>query len=730
MSWRPHLAADHAAPPARGGRRRAAAGWALGWLAGLGLVLLGSLGAQAQAYPRRAPDFDRLAQELLAEIQTDQVPYEDLYGTLLNLYQSPLSLNTATPEELRALPLLAEKQVQALLRYRQANGPLLSVYELQAVPDWDVRTIARVAPFVAVEAPGANAARGPLWQRIKHEENNALLLRYRRVLQQQKGYSPVDTFQGRPTLRYLGSPDAWALRYRVAHAHDFSLGLTLEKDAGEPVQWQPERGQYGPDFVSAHAVVYDQGRLKTLALGDYQLQFGQGLLLSSGLAVGKGAETIANLRRASLGVRPYAALLENTFFRGAAATYQLAPGWEATAFASRKSLDASARQSTDSLADYAEVASSLGLTGLHRTASELAGRQRLRETVGGGHLGYTSPDGNLALGATVVATHYGSAFQKRPEPYNRYEFSGQDNLALGLHYSYGYHNLLLFGESGRSSGGGLGTLNGLVASLGPRVDAAVLLRHYGSDFHTFYGNALSENTRDINESGVYVGLKVRPLSRWEVSAYFDQFSFPWLRYRVSAPSQGRDLLARVSFAPTKTSLLYALYRARLKPLDLPASQSGRPLPLPGQQLRHSLLLFADAQPTATVGLRTRLQASFLRDDDNLAWQRGYVLSQDVQVQARRGLLLAARYALFDTDDYDTRQYIFEQDVLYAVSIPALYGQGTRVYALAQLTLNKHFTLWLRYADTRYRHQSTVGSGLELIQGAARSEATAQVRYRL
>ena len=686
--------------------------------------------ASAQEFPRRAPEFDRLAQELFAEIQTDQVPYEELYGTLLTFYQSPLNLNTAGPEELRALPLLREAQVAALLAHRRATGPLLSVYELQAVPGWDVRTIERVAPFVTVAGLSSNAARGQLWQRIKNEENNALLLRYKRVLQQRKGYAAVDTFQGRPTLRYLGSPDALALRYRVSHAHDFSLGFTAEKDAGEPLTWRPKQNQFGPDFLSAHFVLYEQGRLKTLALGDYQLQFGQGLLLSSGLAAGKGGETITTLRRAALGVRPYAALLENTFFRGAAATYQLAPRWEATAFASRKNIDANARLATDSLAQFDEFSSSLLLTGLHRTATEIANRQRLSETVGGGHLGYRRADGNLSFGFTAVGTHYGTAFQKRPEPYNRYEFRGQNNLALGAHYSYGWRNLLLFGEGGRSRGGGLGLVNGVLASLGPKVDAAVLLRHYDADFHTFYGNAFGENTRNINETGLYIGLKVRPLPRWEVAAYFDQFQFSWLRYRVSAPSQGRDALLRLAFTPGKTGLLYAQYRARLKPLDLPSSLTGRALPLPGQQLRHSLLLYADAQPTRSLGLRTRLQATYLRADAGQPWRTGFVLSQDVTVQLARRTRLAARYAVFDTDDYDTRQYIFEQDVRYAVSVPALYGQGTRAYALLQTTLNQHFTLWLRYAETRYRHQDTISSGLEEIKGNTRSEVTAQVRYKL
>ena len=95
----------------------------------------------------------------------------------------------------------------------------------------------------------------------------------------------------------------------------------------------------------------------------------------------------------------------------------------------------------------------------------------------------------------------------------------------------------------------------------------------------------------------------------------------------------------------------------------------------------------------------------------------------------RRLRLSARYALFDTDDYDTRQYVFEQDVLYAFSVPALYGRGTRAYLLAQIQATRHLTLWLRYADTHYRHQNTIGSGLDEIQGNARNEVKAQMRYR-
>ena len=204
------------------------------------------------------------------------------------------------------------------------------------------------------------------------------------------------------------------------------------------------------------------------------------------------------------------------------------------------------------------------LTGLHRTATELANRQSLGETIGGGNLAYTSPSSHFAAGLTAVGTHYDRALRKRSELYNAYEFRGQRNLAVGAHYSYVVRNVLLFGETARSSGGGLGTVNGLLASLAANVDASVLYRHYGRDFHTFYGNAFGENSRTINESGLYLGLKVRPAAGWELSAYYDQFRFPWLRYQVGAPSRGHDWLLRLAYAPTKTSLLYAQLRTPVK----------------------------------------------------------------------------------------------------------------------------------------------------------------------
>ncbi|WP_400192059.1 helix-hairpin-helix domain-containing protein [Hymenobacter sp. B81] len=697
----------------------------------LAALLLSAVVARAQApeYPRPRPDLDRLVQELFAEPQSDNVPYEDLYETLLQYLQTPLNLNTASREELASLLLLSEPQITALLEHRQQNGPLLSLYELQSIRGFDVRTAYRVASFVNVGDQNANATRGPLWKRIWQEDNNALFVRYERVLQEREGYAPADTTStGRPASRYLGSPDKLLVRFRTSHARDFSVGFSAEKDAGEQFTWDPKTRRYGFDYYAAHFALFERGRLKSLVVGDYQLQFGQGLLLSSGLQVGKGAETITTLRRSNLGVRPYNSVLESTFFRGAAATVALTPALRLTGFASAKRVDASLQSAAaDTLREFDEFASGVLISGFHRTANELENRKNVREVITGGNLTLAPTGSRFNVGLTAVNTQLSTPLERSLELYNRYEFRGQHNLAVGVNYSYGWRNLSLFGETARSSSGGLGTVNGLLASLGPDVDASVLYRRYGRNFHTLYGNALAENTRNINENGLYLGLKVRPVARWELSAYYDQFSFPWLKYQVGAPSRGYDWLVRLTYAPTKTSLIYAQIRTREKEYD--NALLTRPTPMPVPTVRRSLLLFYDTSPTLVLSLRTRLQGTHYRENQGPR-RTGYLLAQDVTVQPAQRLRLSARYALFDTDDFDTRQYAYEQDVLYAFSIPGLSGRGTRAYVLAEFKLTRRLTFWLRYATTRYRDQRTVGSGLEEIQGSERSEVKAQMRLAL
>src|SRR5690606_29752456 len=110
---------------------------------------------------------------------------------------------------------------------------------------------------------------------------------------QKKGFSaPELKSDSTLTSRYAGSEDKFLLRFILNPSKNVSLRLSAEKDAGEELIWDPSTKRYGADFVSFHVAVKDVGKIKKIVAGDYQLQFGQGLVLGAGFAPGKGSETI------------------------------------------------------------------------------------------------------------------------------------------------------------------------------------------------------------------------------------------------------------------------------------------------------------------------------------------------------------------------------------------------------------------------------------------------------
>ncbi|WP_187263173.1 helix-hairpin-helix domain-containing protein [Pontibacter beigongshangensis] len=687
------------------------------------LLLLSKLPSQAQDFRRNTFDFDLFVQELFAQQEDENVPYEDMYETLFQYYQHPIDLNHTTPEELASLYILSRPQINALFDHIEKNGKLLSIYELQSIAGFDLLTIYQLVYFVRVEDAGLNADQRPLWQRIVGEDNNALIMRYDRTLQQRRGYSPLDS-TSRSTTRYLGSPDKLLLRYRVSHTRDYSLGFTAEKDAGEQITWDSSTRRYGFDFYSAHLQLYNKGKFKAIALGDYQLQFGQGLLLSSGYSVGKGSETITTVSRANLGIRPYNSILENNFFRGAAATYAVTKHLNFTSFLSSKRIDANLQTTqVDTLEDFSFF-TGVQVSGFHRTPTELANRQQVREQIVGGNLSFQSSDRAFSAGITAVSTSFSASVQKADAAYQRFEFGGTHNLNLSTHYSYVWQNVYLFGETAYSQSGGVGTVNGLIANLSNKVELAMLQRYYARDFHSFYGNAFGESTRNINESGFYTGIKLKPFPKWELTAYYDRFRFPWLRYRVDAPSHGDEYLVRLLFRPTRQSTLYAQVRAEQKGLNMANNTTS--IDYVAQAERRNYLLYYDFSPAHRVSLRSRVQfSSYAQESPKTT---GYMIAQDINFNFR-SIRLSTRYAIFDTDSYDTRQYVFERDVLSAFAIPAFFGRGTRFYALVQLRPMRRLDLWAKYGLTHYRNQNTIGSGLETIEGPRRSDVRVQMRYR-
>lgn len=659
--------------------------------------------------------------EFIAEqLETEEIDLTNVVQQLNYYFDHPLNLNGATADELEELNLLSDVQISDLLLHIKLFGKLITIYELQSLEYWDLQTIQLVQPFVKVDDK-LESLHISLKEAVK-QGNYELYMRYQTSPEEKTGYQQVpDSVLQASNNYYYGNPDRYYSRFRYSYRTNLSIGVTGEKDAGE--QFFRGAQKDGFDFYSAHAFFKGGKYLKALAVGDYQVQIGQGLNLWSGYAFGKTAD-VTNIKRSANPIRPYTSVDESRFMRGAAIDLGFGP-FSLLAFASMKKVDASVL--ADSLYDDLEFVSSINLSGLHRTNSEIQKKDALTEKMAGANLRYRNR--NLQLGIAGVYQGYDKDFNKSIQPYNQFDFRGKEMVSLSGDYSYVIRNFNFFGEASRSSySGNWANVHGVLFSLDSRASFSLLYRNYQKGYQTFYNNGFSEGSNTQNENGIYAGFKLKLSSAWTLNTYADFFAFPWMKYQVDAPTAGHELLIQPSYKPNKQLEIYARFRQQLRQKNSRDSD-GTVTPIEDVLQRNYRLNLSYAV-SEFFTVKSRIEYVTINRPSN-APEDGLIITQDVLFKPKNlPFDLSLRYALFDTDSYDTRIYTYENNALYVFAVPAYYYQGSRGYMLIRYSFLKRFDLWVRYGTFIYNNRKTLGSGAEEIQGSKKSDVTVQLRIKL
>ena len=658
--------------------------------------------------------------EILVADSEDNVDYDTFLERLTFFNENPINLNKASIEDIYALGLLTTLQANSLIYYRDNVGKLINIYELQAIPNWDLPTIRRVLPFVRIKGKidDFNVRSSKLLFGGKHQ----LFMRYSRILEEQKGYSPADTLNdGRLSSRYLGSQDKIYARYKYGYGRKISYGITAEKDAGEEF-FQGSQPQ-GFDFYSAHFYMSDVGPFSQVIVGDYEMRFGQGLTVWNSLGFGKSAY-VMNVKRQGAHIRPYTSVHEINFFRGVAATVDVTEDLSVTAFGSIKPIDVNVL-AIDTLSDEIISISAINEFGAHRTESELRTKGAVNQSDVGAHIQYEKRQ--YGIGASISYNKYDKPILRSDNPYNRFRFSGDSNLNYSVDYKLLVGNLHFFGETAFSSQGGMATLNGVLASLHPTINLSIVQRYFGRDYEAPYSNAFSESSSIINESGVFMGAEIRPIKNWTVRAYFDIYNHNWLRFRTDAPSTGSDKLIQIDYKPSRSLVAYGRLKSETKDRNLSGNLTNTDYTTPTNitSLRFNLKY----KLNKSITLKSRMEFSWFDDEVNPV-KKGFMAYQEFSYKPLSfPLSFDIRYMMFDTDGFDTRIYTYEKDVLYFFSIPAYFDRGRRYYITARYKLIRGVDVWLRFAQTTFYNRETIGGGLEEIDGNTRSEFKAQVRFK-
>ncbi len=688
--------------------------------------------------------------ERLAEDSDEDIDFEELLENYIFFSENPININSEDVMQLVELRLLSVFQYEELKRYRRYYGDFLFLEELEMVEGFDEQTLAIIRPVVYV---GKDQSKDKLTlNKMARYGKHQIVGRYEQILEKQQGYEPYDDslLLAKPNSRYLGSPQKYQFKYTYNYRNRIRAGFVLKKDAGElfftdkvsdTIQALLGKNyRKGFDFFGFHLYAKDLGIVKAAVLGDYQLAFGQGLTMWSGLSFGK-AGAGSSVMKQGRGIIPKGSASEYSFMRGTAVTLDGGP-FRGTLFYSNRWIDANVSVFDTIDNELAEFVSSLQETGYHRTIGELQDRHAIRQQVIGGHLSYAM--NHFEVGYTAHHTWLSAPLQLKPSHYNQFYFQGQRLTNQGIDFKYVKGKYALFGEVAMSmnfdstalagvSAGSM-TLSRFAGLVGLTIKPAgylnftLMYRDFGRAYQNLFSNAFGEGSRNQGQRGIYLGVEAAPAPYWHILAYADQFRFTWLTSQVYAPSRGHDYYLRISHSFNRRTHAYLQFRSKTK---MKNSTDGFVFThYPISYTKNAVRFNINYQMGSNFHFCNKAEYAHYHNDDGIN-EHGYFLCQDVAYKPEnKPFSLTFRYAIFDAKDYNARIYTYESDILYSFSVPALYGKGMRVYLLGKVKLFNALTLYARIGRTIYSDRDQIGSGLTLIEGNHKTELKVEAIWKL
>jgi hypothetical protein len=627
--------------------------------------------------------------EEMAEAREEAPEDDQVIQQLEYLRKHPVPVNTAAVDLLEQAGLLTPVQLQHLSDYIKFAGPLIDLKELQAVPSFDLETIHRILPFITIN--NAIPFRDDLSARLKGD--HSFLFRLSRNL-------APDTAK----TTNLGDANHLLFRYRYQFKDLVYFGITGEKDAGEMFFRGAEKK--GFDFYSAHLFIRNKGILKTLALGDFTVNMGQGLLQWQGFGPGKTADVIS-IKRSAPVLQPYRGAGEYNFFRGLGVSIAR-NNLELSFFFSRKGISGHTEDS---------MLTSIKTDGYFRTASELGTRNQGKLFSAGASLVYHHK--NVKAGIYGVVHKLSIPLEAQQDPYKYFSFSGDRLKAGGMELGYSWRNLHVFGEAVMEEHQELAVMTGLLVSLDPKVDLSFLFRDLSRGYASLFGSAFTENSLPGNERGIFMGISLHPSPAWSLQAYLDLYHFPWLKFRVNAPSDGQEFLLQLEKKWDRNTSLIMRFRQKTKEMNDPLEDGIHDV-LP-MALRNVRIHFSKELPMkGSVNARMEIQ----RMGGNNDQEDGFLFYVEAGRKLTPPLRVQLRLQYFETSGFDSRIYAYESDVLYGFSIPAFYDQGFRYYINARYQFSKKLGFWFRWAETIF------AGGNSIHPAAVNQNKNREVRFQV
>ena len=648
-----------------------------------------------------APENTVLSEETPEDAQVYQAEERVQFHTKVNL-------NKADAVELSATGLLNKNQIQDILHHRVVFGKFMSIYELQSIPSLSLDTLRLLTDILHVpDALGNHHSLNAIYKEGSHYS----LMRVSRKTHQSRGYQT----DSKGNKYYNGADYNLLYRFRSSFSNIYQFGFSLEKDAGETLEWTPSKKQYGFDFTSAYLILHPKKIVKQIALGDFHFRSGHGLVFGGNFFFSKNPEYWQSSWQLGTGFRPHSSSSEYGFFRGAGIKLQH-QNIEGSWFYSYTPQDGTL-QSDGTI-------SALNTGGLHRTNSEIDKRYNTPLQQTGGTVCYTTTNNQWKIGIEYLGTYFEHALISSDTYYHNNTFRGKAHQIAGGFLQYRYSSGLLFTEVAFSSSHGKAIYGGLIHNLSRQNTWIVQYWSSNISFRSFQGSIPSYSSSLANETGIYQALILSLTPKIKYSLGFSAFTNPSPSFNKKGPTYGSEWITRFTYQLKKKTIAFIQFRWRANEENFKADSSrySQLLPL----TRYYVTADLYHKENLTWGFHSRVQWSTFKLP---VQEKGYCISQSI---AYRWLPFqcTAQISVFETDSWDSRLYAYEPDLPLAFSIPPLSGKGVRMCLTITAKVFGKQEISFKASHLKYNEQKIIGSGYDEVQGNEQWEIKGQVRVFL
>lgn len=650
------------------------------------------------------------------EIQVDQQienileeSIQDADDTQLNevieeLITNPVELNSASIDDLTRIPYIDLELARQIIQFRNKYGSFLTLGELNNIRGMTPELLSKIRQFLFIDRSKLVELENQI--NINYSRKSTfeqLNLHYR-----QRYYQSFPKRKGFDTGKYFNSPFKLYNRLTSNYSNNYFISFLSEKDPGEKSFF---------DFISASFFAKDLLIFKKIVIGDYALEFGQGLSMWRQIGFSKGADAVYPIKKRGNGIVQYRSTDENQFFRGIAFTSRLW-NFDFTVYFSGKSFDARIDSTTN-------VITSTPLDGYHRNESELSRKNSVKETLLGTRLSFNYNANQIGL------NFYNSKFSNPYSPNSYFKNYGTNFNYISGDFNLFFETINLFGEISRDKKNHFASLIGIQTSIAHKSNFVALFRNYPPEYINIHGYAFGErNGQTNNERGFYLGL-TQSMKIGTFNLYYDQFKFLYpLIYDKTLTSGKEILLAYETPLIFRTKYIFR-YKNEFKEINLYSiDQFNRKKKV--TDLRQQQNVRLEIQKFFGKENRTAFRIEYVNVfyKLNSKSENGILVFGDLSIELLKNLKLKSRVSYFQTDSYDSRVYQLESDVAGVFSSSALYGRGFRWYMVLSYHVFNFIKLSLKYAELYRDDVKKLGSGNDEIPTNLPKTLTFQLEIKL